>query len=323
MSDVAFRALGRSGLQVSTIGLGCNNFGRPGTATETQEGTTAVLDEAIALGVTLLDTADIYGGAEPGLSETYMGVALKGRRDSVILATKFGHSAFDMGIAPGVPKGSADYIAIAIDDSLRRLQTDYVDLYQLHTPDEHTPIAETIEALDALVASGKIRYYGHSNLSGEQIAEAEDAADRIGGGRFVSAQNEYSLIQREAEADVLPAVRVAGLGFLPYFPLANGLFSGKFTRNERPSDSRIMRQRPHIVENADWDAIEALEAFAAERGITMLDATFGWLLAEPSLSSVIAGATKPEQLRQNAAASTAWAPTPDERDQISALFPID
>jgi aryl-alcohol dehydrogenase-like predicted oxidoreductase len=240
----------------------------------------------------------------------------------VLLATKFGHSTFDMGIAPGVPKGSAEYIAIAIDDSLRRLQTDYVDLYQLHTPDEHTPIAETIEALDALVAEGKIRYYGHSNLNAQQIAEAEDAADRLGGGRFVSAQNEYSLIQREAEVEVLPAVRAAGLGFLPYFPLANGLFSGKFSRTERPGDTRIMRQRPHIVENADWDAIEALEAFAAARGITMLDATFGWLLAEPSLSSVIAGATLPEQLRQNAAASTAWTPTPQERDEISSLFPF-
>ena len=321
MTDLAFRALGRSDLQVSTIGLGCNNFGRPDTVTETQEGTTAVLDEALELGVTLLDTADIYGGSEPGLSETLMGVALKGRRDRVVLATKFGHSGFDMKIAPGVPKGSAEYIAIAIDDSLRRLQTDHIDLYQLHTPDEQTPIAETIEALDALVATGKIRYYGHSNLDGAQIVEAEEAADRIGGGRFVSAQNEYSLIKREAEVDVLPAVREAGLGFLPYFPLANGLFSGKFSRSDRPADSRIMRIRPHIAENADWDAIEALEAFAAARGITMLDATFGWLLAEPSLSSVIAGATRPEQLRQNAAASTAWTPTPEERDEISNLFP--
>jgi aryl-alcohol dehydrogenase-like predicted oxidoreductase len=321
MTELSFRALGRSDLQVSTIGLGCNNFGRTGTVTQTQEGTTAVLDEALELGVTLLDTADMYG-AEPGLSETLMGEALKGRRDRVVLATKFGHSGYDMKIAPGVPKGSAEYIAIAIDDSLRRLQTDHVDLYQLHTPDEQTPIAETIEALDALVATGKIRYYGHSNLDAAQIVEAEDAADRIGGGRFVSAQNEYSLIKREAELDVLPAVRAAGLGFLPYFPLANGLFSGKFSRTDRPADTRIMRQRPHIVENADWDALEALDAFAAERGITMLDVTFGWLLAEPSLSSVIAGATRPEQLRQNAASSTAWTPTPQEREAISALFPI-
>jgi aryl-alcohol dehydrogenase-like predicted oxidoreductase len=322
MTELSFRALGRSDLQVSTIGLGCNNFGRTGTVTQTQEGTTAVLDEALELGVSLLDTADMYG-AEPGLSETLMGVALKGRRDRVVLATKFGHSGFDMKIAPGVPKGSAEYISIAIDDSLRRLQTDHVDLYQLHTPDEQTPIAETIEALDALVAAGKIRYYGHSNLDAAQIAEAEDAADRIGGGRFVSAQNEYSLIKRDAELDVLPAVRAAGLGFLPYFPLANGLFSGKFTRTDQPADSRIMRIRPHIVANADWDAIEALEAFAAERGISMLDATFGWLLAEPSMSSVIAGATRPEQVRQNVSASTAWGPTPEERDAISAMFPVE
>jgi aryl-alcohol dehydrogenase-like predicted oxidoreductase len=321
MSEIAFRPLGRSGLEVSTIGLGCNNFGRPGTASESPEGTNAVIDAAIDAGVTLFDTADIYGSMTPGLSEEFMGVALKGRRDRVLIATKFGHQGYDMGIAPGVPKGSAEYIAIAIDDSLRRLQTDYVDLYQLHTPDEHTPIAETIEALDALVATGKIRHYGHSNLSADQIVEAEQAADRLGGGRFVSAQNEYSLIKREAEVDVLPAVRAAGLGFLPYFPLANGLFSGKFSRTEHPADSRIMRIRPYIVENADWDAIEALEAFAHERGISMLDATFGWLLAEPSLSSVIAGATRPEQVRQNVAASTAWTPTPEERDQISALFP--
>ena len=322
MVNIDYRTLGTDGPLVSTVGLGCNNFGRQGTLTQDQAGTTAVLHAAIELGVTLLDTADMYGGGVPGRSESYMGVALKGRRDRVLIATKFGHSGFDMGIAPGVPKGSAEYIAIAIDDSLRRLQTDYVDLYQLHTPDDQTPIVETIEALDALVATGKIRYYGHSNLDAAQIAEAEDAADRLGGGRFISAQNEYSLLERGAERDVLPAVRAAGLGFLPYFPLANGLFSGKFSRTERPADSRIMRIRPNIVENADWDAIEALEAFAAERGITMLDATFGWLLAEPSMASVIAGATRPEQLRQNAAASTAWTPTAEERDQISAMFPL-
>ncbi|MCU1441218.1 MAG: aldo/keto reductase [Rhodoglobus sp.] len=314
MTEIEYRALGASGLMVSTIGLGCNNFGRAGTLTATQEGTTAVIDEAIELGVTLLDTADMYG-ATAGQSEEFMGVALKGRRNHVLLATKFGHQGFDMGIEPGVGKGSRTYIRHAVVDSLRRLQTERIDLYQLHTPDPSTPIEETIAALDELVAEGTILHYGHSNFSGEQIAAAARA-----GGNFVSAQNEYSLIARDAEKDVLPAVNEFGLGFLPYFPLANGLFTGKFSRTERPSDTRIMRQRPYIVENAPWDAIEAFEAFSAARGVTMLQATFGWLLAQPGLTSVIAGATKPEQLAQNAAASTAWKPTADDVATISGLF---
>lgn len=314
MANIELRTLGTGGPAVSTIGLGCNNFGRPGTLTQTQEGTTAVIDAAIEVGVTLLDTADMYGGA-PGVSETLMGAALKGRRDRVVLATKFGHSGFDMGIAPGVPKGSRAYIREAVDGSLRRLQTDRIDLYQLHTPDPETPIAETIAALDELVAEGKILHYGNSNFSGEQIDEAAAA-----GGRFVSAQNEYSLLARGAEADVLPAVRAHGLGFLPFFPLQNGLLTGKFTRTERPADTRIMRQRPYLVDDAPWDVLEAYAAFCAAHGITMLEATFGWLLAQPGLTSVIAGTTKPEQLAQNAAAATAWKPTAAEEQEISALF---
>lgn len=314
MANIELRTLGTGGPAVSTIGLGCNNFGRPGTLTQTQEGTTAVIDAAIELGVTLLDTADMYGGA-PGVSETLMGAALKGRRDRVVLATKFGHSGFDMGIAPGVPKGSRAYIREAVDGSLRRLQTDRIDLYQLHTPDPETPIAETIAALDELVAEGKILHYGNSNFSGEQIDEAAAA-----GGRFVSAQNEYSLLARGAEADVLPAVRAHGLGFLPFFPLQNGLLTGKFTRTERPADTRIMRQRPYLVDDAPWDVLEAYAAFCAAHGITMLEATFGWLLAQPGLTSVIAGTTKPEQLAQNAAAATAWKPKAAEEQEISALF---
>lgn len=314
MANIEHRMLGADGPMVSTVGLGCNNFGRAGTLTETQEGTNAVIDAAVDLGVTLLDTADMYGGA-PGQSETFMGNALKGRRDSVVLATKFGHSGFDMGILPGTPKGSRAYIREAIEGSLRRLHTEYVDLYQLHTPDEVTPIAETIAALDELVAEGKILHYGHSNFSGAQIAEATAA-----GGRFVSAQNQYSLLVREAEQDVLPAVREHGLGFLPFFPLQNGLLTGKFTRTERPVDTRIMRQRPHLVEDAPWDVLEAYAAYCAAHGITMLEATFGWLLAQPGLTSVIAGTTKPEQLRQNAEAATAWQPSAEQADEISAIF---
>jgi aryl-alcohol dehydrogenase-like predicted oxidoreductase len=314
MTNIEHRDLGNSGLLVSTVGLGCNNFGRIGAATESLEGTVAVLEEALALGVTLLDTADMYGG-HGGQSEEFMGIALKGRRDDVVLATKFGHQDFDMGIDASPGKGSRAYIRAAIEGSLRRLQTDRIDLYQMHTPDPTTPIEETIAALDELVEEGLVLHYGHSNFSGEQIAAAHAA-----GGRFISAQNEYSLIARGAEKEVLPAVVEFGLGFLPYFPLANGLFTGKFSRTERPADTRIMRQRPHIVENAPWDAIEAYEAFCAQRGITMLEATFGWLLAQPGLTSVIAGATKPEQLAQNAAASTAWKPSDADVAEISRLF---
>jgi aryl-alcohol dehydrogenase-like predicted oxidoreductase len=317
MTDIAFRTLGARGPRVSTIGLGCNNFGREGSLTETQEGTTAVLDAAIEAGVTLLDTADIYGRTA---SETFMGVALKGRRDSVVLATKFGHGELDLPVAPAAAKGSREYIRAAIEGSLKRLQTDHVDLYQHHTPDPSTPIEETIGALEELVAEGRILYYGHSNYSAEQMRDAQAAAERIGATGFVSAQNELSLIARAAETELLPTVVELGLGFLPYFPLANGLFTGKFGRTERPGDTRIMRQRPHIVEQAPWDAIEAFEAFCEDRGITLLEATFGWLLAQPGLTSVIAGATKPEQVAQNAAASVAWVPTAAEVEEIGALF---
>ena len=314
MANIEHRMLGIDGPMVSTIGLGCNNFGRPGTLTETQEGTNAVIDEAVDLGITLLDTADMYGGA-PGQSETLMGNALQGKRDRVVLATKFGHTEFEMGILPGTPKGSREYIREAVAGSLRRLRTDHIDLYQQHTPDPSTPIAETIAALDELVAEGKILHYGHSNFSSEQIAEAAAA-----GGRFVSAQNQYSLLVREAEKEVLPAVREHGLGFLPFFPLQNGLLTGKFTRTERPSDTRIMRQRPHIAEDAPWDVLEAYAAFCAANDVTMLQATFGWLLAQPGLTSVIAGTTKPEQLRQNAEAATAWKPSAEHVEQISQIF---
>jgi 1-deoxyxylulose-5-phosphate synthase len=314
MTDIEFRTLGRSGPQVSTIGLGCNNFGRAGTATEDQKGTTDLISEAIDLGVTLLDTADMYGGA-PGVSESLMGVALRGRRDAVFLATKFGHEAVDMGVAPGARKGSRAYIREALSGSLHRLQTDRIDLYQLHTPDPHTPIEDTIAALDELVVEGSIIHYGHSNLSAHQIDAAAAA-----GGKFISSQNEYSLLAREIEADVLPAINRHHLGLLPYFPLHNGLLTGKFTRSERPADSRIMRQRPHIAENAPWDRLEAFEVFCRRTGITMLEASFGWLLAHPELSSVIAGTTRPEQLRQNAAAATAWTPSPTEIAQVSAIF---
>jgi len=313
-----YRSLGRSGLRVSTVGLGCNNFGRQKTLTGTQEGTSAVIDAAIAAGITLFDTADIYG-SERGLSETLMGVALKGKRESIVLATKFG---MDMQGANGPDwgaRGSRRYIRLAVEASLTRLQTDWIDLYQLHQPDPLTPIGETIAALDELIAEGKVRYIGHSNLSGWQIADAEYRAELQNHAKFTSAQNEYSLLVRGVEAEVLPAVDNYGLGFLPFFPLANGLLTGKFTRAGGPADSRVMAIRPHVHDEAPWDAIEAYAAFCAERGLTMLEATFGWLLAQPGLTSVIAGTTKPEQIAQNAAAG-ATALTADDVATISGLF---
>ena len=319
MAIIEYRNLGTSGLRVSTIGLGCNNFGRAGTASETQEGTDAVIHAAIDAGVTLFDTADIYG-AERGLSETLMGHSLGARRGDIVLATKFG---MDMAGANGPDwdaRGSRRYIRRAVEASLRRLQTDWIDLYQLHQPDPLTPIEETLSALDDLIAEGKVRYIGHSNLAGWQIADAHYVAALASHTKFVSAQNEYSLLVRDAEAEVLPAVNAYGLGFLPFFPLYNGLFTGKFSRDGGPSDSRIMRTRSHLLTDAPWDTIEKYERFCAERGVSMLEATFAWLLAQPGLTSVIAGATRPQQIVQNADAAAAWQPTTEEVAQISELF---
>lgn len=317
MTEIQYRELGRSGLSVSTIGLGGNNFGRPGTVTETQEGTTSLIDAALDLGVTFIDTADIYGGK--GLSETLLGVALEGRRDAVTIATKFGHPAFDMDIDPSIAKGSRAYIRLAIEGSLERLRTDHVELYQMHGPDPVTPIEETIAALDELVAEGKILAFGHSNFSVEQIEAAESAAQQLGGARFESAQDEYSLLSRGVEHGILPAVEKAGLGFLPYFPLANGLLTGKYTRTSTPENTRITRQKPEVLENAPWERLEAYAALCDSRGITMVGATFAWLLARPSLTSVIAGATRPEQVAQNAAAA-ATVLSADDVEEISRIF---
>lgn len=318
---VPLRRVGASGLLVSAVGLGCNNFGRPGTKSETLDGTRAVLDAAIDAGVTFLDTADMYG-AEPGMSESLMGEALQGRRDDVILATKFGHFGRDMGYPAAGSKASRSYVRRAVEGSLSRLRTDWIDLYQLHTPDPLTPIAETLEVLADLVREGKVRYIGHSNLAAWQIAEADFVAAERSGIRFISAQNHYSLLARAAEREVLPAVARFELGFFPYFPLHNGLLTGKFTRDAAPAESRIMRQRQHVWQEAPWDALEAFQEFCDDRGISMLEATFGWLLAQPSLSSVIAGATTAEQVQANAAAATAWAPTAEDLAAIDAMFPL-
>ena len=315
------RTLGTSELAVSVVGLGCNNLGRTGTLTFDQAGTDAVVHAALDAGVTFFDTADVYG-AEYGLSETRLGAALKGRRDEAIIATKFGHTGMASAIEDAGPKGSPAYIRTAVEGSLRRLGVDAIDLYQQHTPDPSVPIADTLGALDELVTAGKVRAIGNSNFDAAQLREADAVAGSLDTARFVSAQNQYSLLARGVEADILPTAAELGLGFLPFFPLANGLFTGKFSRTELPSDTRIGRQRPEVHENAPWDAIEAFEAFAAARGVGILEATFGWLLSKPSLSSVIAGATKPEQIRANATAGTAWRPTSADLDEIDRFFPV-
>ncbi len=314
-----YRRLGKSGLTVSVVGLGCNNLGRANTATESQAGTDAVVTAALDAGVTLFDVADTYG-REPGLSEAMLGKALAGRRDEAVVATKFG---MDMRGANGPDfgaRGSRRYTFRAAEASLRRLGTDWIDLYQFHTPDPRTPIDETLSALDDLVTSGKVRYLGHSNRAGWQIAEAEFVARAAGGARFISAQNHYNLLDRRAELEVIPAAEAFGLGVLPYFPLANGLLTGKYSPDTAPEGSRLSHTRTNLVHDADWDQLKRFSAFADERGLTEIQVAFSWLAAQPAVSSVIAGATRPEQIRQNAAA-VAWVPAPDELAELDGIFP--
>ena len=313
------RRLGRSGLTVSVVGLGCNNLGRRGAATETQEGADAVVHAALDAGITLFDTADTYG-AEPGLSERMLGTALGRRRDEVVLATKFG---MDLRGANGPDfgaRGSRRYIMTAVEDSLRRLGTDHIDLYQFHTPDPRTPIEETLDALDDLVRQGKVRYIGHSNRAGWQIAEAEFVARDRGGARFISSQSHYNLLDRRAELEVTPAAEAYGLGVLPYFPLASGLLTGKYSSGVAPEGSRLTHSRQHVLAEADLDQLRSFGEFARERGLTELEVAFSWLATRPSVSSVIAGATRPEQVRANAAAAD-WTPTPEDEAALEEIFP--
>lgn len=295
------RRLGRSGLVVTVVGLGCNNLGRTGTATRDAEGATAVVRAALDAGITFFDTADNYG-AEPGLSETLLGAALGSDRDDVVVATKFGMDVRGLNGPDRGARGSRRYVVRAVEGSLRRLGTDRIDLLQLHTPDVGTPIEETLRALDDLVHAGKVLYVGHSNRAGWQIADAEHVARAIGTERFVSAQNHLNLLDRRAELEVLPAAEAYGLGVLPYFPLANGLLSGKYRRGEAPAGSRLTHSRRYLLETADWDQLERFSAFASERGMTEIEVAFSWLAARPQVASVIAGATRPEQVVQNARA---------------------
>jgi aryl-alcohol dehydrogenase-like predicted oxidoreductase len=310
-----YRSLGNSGLVVSVVGLGCNNFGR-----RLDEGATRqVVDAAIEAGITLLDTADSYGGG--GRSEELLGEVLAGRRDQVVLATKFGHQSADLGYGPAAgAKGGRAYIRRAVEHSLRRLRTDYIDLYQLHTPDPATPIAETIAALGELVAAGKVRYIGHSNFSGWQLADAAAVARELGGAAFVSAQNHWSLLERAAEDEVVPAALHFALGVLPYFPLANGLLTGKVRRGQRPPEGSRLADRPEYITEAKLTTVEALSAWAAERGLTVLDVAIGGLAALPGCSSVIAGATSAAQVKANAEAAS-WIPGAGELTEIDRIAP--
>ena len=309
-----YRPLGHSGLLVSVAGLGCNNFGR---RLDT-EATRSVIDAAIDAGITLLDTADMYG---TGRSEEILGEVLAGRRDQVVLATKFGHSGVDMGYGPAAgAKGGRAYIRRAIEHSLRRLRTDYIDLYQLHTPDPATPIGETMAALGELIAEGKVRYIGHSNLSGWQIAEAAVLARELGTAPFISAQNHWSLLERGAEAEVVPAARHFGLGVLPYFPLANGLLTGKIRRGQRAAEGTRLAGRPEYVTEQKLSRVEALAGWAQEHGVTVLEVAIGALAAQPGCGSVIAGATSPEQVKANASAAD-WVPSAADLADIDAIVP--
>jgi len=303
-----YRQLGTSGLTVSVVGVGCNNFGGSFGGKLDVAGTRAVVDAAIDRGINLLDTANTYG--DRGGSETLLGEVLAGRRDKVVLATKFGS---DMGEGPGVARASRWYLRRAVEDSLRRLRTDRIDLYQLHRPDGITPIEETLAALDDLVREGKVLYVGSSNFAAWQVTEAEWTARRDGRSRFVSAQNHYSLLERSAEVELLPACERAGVGLLPFFPLANGLLTGKYRRGEeRPTGTRMEGRE---ISDRQWARIEALSGFAAERGHTLLELAFAGLLASPVVSSVIAGATSAEQVRSNSVAAD-WELSADD---VSAL----
>jgi aryl-alcohol dehydrogenase-like predicted oxidoreductase len=316
---VELRRLGGSGLAVSVVGLGCNNLGRPGTATESPAGTQAVVDAALDAGITLFDVADVYGSPR-GRSEELLGTALSGHRDRAVIATKFGMDMRgDNGPDFGA-RGSRRYIHRAVETSLRRLGTDWIDLYQLHRPDPGTPLEETLAALDELVTAGKIRYVGHCNLAGWQAADAAWTAVHRNVSAPVSAQNHYSLLEREAEREVLPACRRFDVGLLPYFPLANGLLTGKYHRQSAPPPGSRLANRDALLAGAPWDRIEALRAFAAERGITMATVAIGWLAAQPAVGSVIAGATTIEQVQTNAIAGN-WHPTKRDLAILDEICP--
>jgi aryl-alcohol dehydrogenase-like predicted oxidoreductase len=311
MSDLPLptRPLGDSGLDASIIGLGCNNFGRRTDVA----GTRAVIDAALDAGITFLDTADIYG--HHGLSEEYLGEVLNGRRDRVVLATKFG---MDMADGKG-PRGSRAYVMDAVQASLRRLQTDVIDYYWYHEPDGVTPIEETLGALHELVTAGTVRAIGASNFSGAQLREADEVARRDRLTPFTAVQNEYSLLVRGDDDDALPACRELGIGYVPFFPLASGLLTGKYRRGESAPDGTRLAGSGQIATSAQFDLIEALESYAQARDVSLLNVAVGALLANDAIPTVIAGATRPDQVRDNAAAAR-WIPAGDDLQALRQVL---
>ncbi len=308
-----FKNLGSTGLRVSSVGIGCNNFGRRCDLKLTNE----VVNAALECGINFFDTADVYGPR--GLSEEYLGKSIAGKRDDLVIATKFGMEMDDSGLKKGA---SRRYIMQAVEDSLRRLNTDYIDLYQQHFPDPQTPIEETLRALDDLIHQGKVRYLGCSNFSGWQVSDANWTASNLNLNRFASVQNLYSLIDRSIEKEVVLACKQYGLGILPYFPLASGLLTGKYTRGiEPPKGSRLAtwgNRAKSALSDDNFDLIERLTDFANERGHSILDLAMSWLASMPHITSVIAGATSKAQVQQNAKAAS-WNLTTEEMQEVNKI----
>jgi aryl-alcohol dehydrogenase-like predicted oxidoreductase len=308
--NMRYNQLGASGLTVSTVGLGCNNFGR---RLDRQE-SAAVVDAAIDEGINFLDTADVYGE-----SEEHLGQILAGRRDRIVLATKFG-SPTGGRVAPEYEaRGSRRYINLAVDASLSRLNTEWIDLLQMHQPDPLTPLEETLGALDDLVRSGKVRYIGSSNVTARQIQEADAVAEQLGTASFISVQNEYSLINRSIEKEVIPAAQKFRLGVIPYFPLANGLLTGKYRRGATPTSGRLAEpEKASYIRDELFDVVDALTEFATARGLSVIDVSIGGLAALHGVATVIAGATHPDQVRLNAAAAQ-WHPSEDDLAELERI----
>lgn len=305
-----YRHLGNSGLLVSSMGLGTNNFGARIDEARTAE----ILEKALDLGVTMIDTADVYG---KGQSETLIGKILGGRRQQVVLATKFGMAVSD---SPYERGGSRRWIMKAVEDSLRRLQTDYIDLYQVHTPDPETPILETMQALDDLVGQGKVRYIGHSNFAAWEIVDAQWTASSEHLALPISAQHYYNLLNREIEADVLKAAGRLGLGLIPFYPLESGFLTGKYRPDATPRGARLdgSPREAKVLSQENFERLEGLKDFATERGHSLLELSLGWLLSHPEVGTVIAGASSAEQVEQNVVAS-GWRLDPAEMEQVAAL----
>lgn len=310
---MTYRQLGRSGLTVSAVGLGCNALG----ATIAPDDVPGVIDAALECGITLFDTADVYGD-HPGQSEELLGKALGSRRADVVVATKFGMDMKGVNGPDWGVRGSRRYIRTAVHASLRRLGTDHIDLYQMHAYDAVTPLEETLAALQELVTEGKVRYLGSSNFTGWQIVDADWIARTAGGTAMISVQNPYSLLDRGAEAEVIPAAEHVGAGLLPYYPLASGLLTGKYRRGEAAPEGARLARRPERLEAANFDTIEAIGSFADERDLPMATVAIGYLAAQEVVGSVISGASRPEQVRLNTAALT-WQPTAADLEELDEI----